>query len=294
MRKPYIKHTCMVNNFTILLLMIALQTPAQTQHNQYTLSYVVDTLSLFSNAAKVERLRYVNELLRYKNYKKSFLPSFLFILSPISFNRSLRLLQKATDGNYSYIKDYSNNSSVGMSIRQKIGMLGGELSIGSNLNYLYEYTQSIQSFSTSPYYISYSQQLLGGRKLHLLEKSIEESKNRIAVNEYCANIAHMQQQVLEIYLEALSNRMNSELSIHTKLNNDTLLHISKVKLTNGYITEYEYKQIEVQSLKSRLVAEEAFKKYKYSLLRLSTFLGSDKIKEVSVPKIQKGMKKNDT
>lgn len=277
------KHICIIVNSKALLLMNSLQLSAQTGDRQCSLSYTVDTLSFLSNAARTEKLRYANELLRYENYKKSFLPSFLLTLSPVSFNRSLRLLQQASDGNYSYVEDYANTGSVGMNIRQKIGIFGGELSIGSNLSYLHEYSQFRQSFSTSPYYISYSQQLWGGRKLHRLEKSIEETKNLVAVNEYCANIARIQQQVLGMYLEALSSKMNRDLSVQTRLNNDTLLHIAKVKLDNGHSTEYEYKQIEVQCLKSQLVAENATKSYEQSLRRLSTFLGRDRLIEVSVP-----------
>lgn len=283
MKTSGVKRICMIGFLTALLLMSDLQMSAQAGNSRESLSYIVDTLSFLSNAARAEKLRYANELLRYENYKKSFLPSLGFTLSPISFNHSLRLLQQATDGKYSYIEDYSNTGSTGINIRQKIAVTGGELSVGSNLTYLHEYSRSKRSFSTSPYYISYSQQIWGGRKLHRLEKTIEETKNQIAVNEYCANITHIQQQVLEMCLEVLSGRMNCDLSIQTKLNNDTLLHIAKVKLDNGRITEYEYRQIDLQCLKSRLAAEDATKHYEQSLRKLSTYLGQSKVIEVSVP-----------
>ena len=58
------------------------------------------------SAHKVE-LSYKNTILRFENYKKGFLPSLSFSLSPINFNRSQKLMQNSTNGNYSYVEDYS-------------------------------------------------------------------------------------------------------------------------------------------------------------------------------------------
>ena len=99
-----------------LLFLYSNRVSSQTPFVKGSLSYVIDTLSLTSNSAQIEKLKYKNELLRYENYKKSYLPSISFALSPIGFNRSLRLMQDPTTGNYTYVKDYSNSSSVGLTI----------------------------------------------------------------------------------------------------------------------------------------------------------------------------------
>ena len=44
-------------------------------------------------------------------------------------------MQNAENGNYSYVEDYTNTSSTEIAIRQKIGIVGGELNISSRLNY---------------------------------------------------------------------------------------------------------------------------------------------------------------
>lgn len=38
-------------------------------------------------------------------------------------------MQNAESGNYSYVEDYTNSSSTEIAIRQKIGIIGGELSV---------------------------------------------------------------------------------------------------------------------------------------------------------------------
>jgi len=46
-----------------------------TSEELITLGQVIDTLSLCSNAAKTEELKFRNELLEYENYRKGFFPT---------------------------------------------------------------------------------------------------------------------------------------------------------------------------------------------------------------------------
>jgi hypothetical protein len=113
------------------------------------------------------------------------------------------------------------------------------------LNYLNEFSRKRNSFSTTPFTIGYSQQLFGGGKLHRLENDIEYEKNIVAIKQYCSNIAQIQHEALNFLMNALLNKMERALSLQNKLNNDTLLHIAEMKLRNGNITEYDFKQMEL-------------------------------------------------
>ena len=246
---------------------------AQSQVTKLTIDKVIDSLSLISPKAELENLNYQNELLFFENYKKSLLPALFINFNPINFNRSYRVLQQPDDGSYTYVEDYSNNSSLGASIRQKVAFTGGELTINSNLNYLNEFSRKRNSFSTTPFTIGYSQQLFGGGKLHRLENDIEYEKNIVAIKQYCSNIAQIQHEALNFLMNALLNKMERALSLQNKLNNDTLLHIAEMKLRNGNITEYDFKQMELQFLNTQYAYEDATKKYVESRQRLMTFLG---------------------
>lgn len=140
------KHICIIVNFKALLLMDSLQLSAQTGDSQCSLSYTVDTLSFLSNAARTEKLRYANELLRYENYKKSFLPSFWLTLSPVSFNRSLRLLQQASDGR-KQIQIYDGGTGPKVDAVYDGGTKPYEQSIysGSSISSLFQYPFEDQS-----------------------------------------------------------------------------------------------------------------------------------------------------
>lgn len=248
-----------------------------------TLNETVNVLLLKSPLARTEKLNYHNQILLFENYKKSFLPSFSLNFNPINFNRSLRVLQQPSDGNYSYVEDYANNSSAGVSIRQKIGLTGGELNIGSNINYLNEFSRKQNSFSTTPFSIGYSQQLLGGGKQFRLEKKIQYAKHKVAIKQYCTKLAQIQQQALTLFMTTLLGKMELDLALQTSQNTDTLLQLASMKLYNGHITEYDLKQIELQSLNVRYAFENARKNYIEAQERLAVFLGIE-VFDVEIPK----------
>ncbi|WP_240059106.1 TolC family protein, partial [Bacteroides uniformis] len=86
-----------------------------------------------------------------------------------------------------------------------------------------------------------------------------------------------------LYLSAILSKMDSELAIDIKQSNDTLLHIAEIKLRNGSITEYDYKQMELQSLNLQYMYENAVKHYAESIQKLFTFLGIENNAEITIP-----------
>ena len=91
----------------------------QGQPYQISLEQVLNEWCLMSPSAQKIKLSHENSILEFENYKKEFLPSVAFSLSPVNFNRSQKLMQNSESGNYSYVEDYSNNSSTEIAIRQK-------------------------------------------------------------------------------------------------------------------------------------------------------------------------------
>lgn len=276
------KQTIFIPVAFLSFFFVCIETNGQDTSREVTLEEVVNTLSLKSSSAQIEKLNYRNEIFQFENYRKGFLPSISFNFNPINFNRSLRLLQQPSDGSYSNVEDYSNNSSAGVSIRQKIGVTGGELNVGSNINYLNEFSQKRNSFSTTPFSIGYSQQLWGGGKQHRLEKEIERTKNNIAIKQYCTKLSQIQQQALTLFMTALIGKMEQDLALQTTQNNDTLLQLARIKLDNGHITEYDLKQIELQLLNAQYAYDNASKNYTEAQERLAVFLGINP-SDISIP-----------
>lgn len=256
--------------FLSILLFCAIQIQAQTV---ITLEKVVNEWSLASPIAIKAQLTLENTLLTHKNYLKEFFPSISFGLNPISFNHSLRLMQSPEDGSYSYVNDYSNNGNAGITLLQKIGITGGTLSISSNLNMLTEFSKRQYSFNTTPIAITYSQGLLGGYYTHKKRKRLEQAKYDNATRRYCSEIAGMQTEALNIFLNVFIANLTKELALRNIQISDTLMRVSKILLEKGNLTDYEYKQAELQANNNQYIYETASKDRQNVLRQLWAFLG---------------------
>lgn len=219
------------------------------------------------------KLAHENTLLGFENYKKGFLPSVSFSLNPVSFNRSLRLMQRPDDGSYSHVADYSNSSNAGITIQQKIGITGGVLSMNTNLSVLTEFSTQRNSFSTTPLSVNYSQQLVGGYYTYKKMRDMQRIKVINSAKQYCSDMADMQTQALNLFLELFLADITRKLALRNISISDTLLVAGKVLWQNGYFTEYEYKQVELQANNNQYVYENALKEYWKSLRQLWAFLG---------------------
>ena len=206
------------------------------------------------NTAKVRSLRmeYANSRLAYENYRKGFLPTLSFGVSPVSFNRSLRLLQNPLTGDYSYVNDYSNASSAEITITQRIGITGGTLIASSSLNFLREFSYNRNNFNTSPVYISYTQPLRGGRYLYEHTRNVERMRYDLARRAFVAGVAAERQSVAALYMAMYVSKHRYETAVSKAAIADSLLELAKVKLLHGAITRYECNQIELQNANSHI------------------------------------------
>lgn len=237
----------------------------------------VNIYALRSPRARILRLNYENSSLDFENYQKSFLPMLSFSLTPISFNNSLHLLQDPVTGSYSYVKDNANTSSGEISVIQKIGITGGTLMASSSISFLREFSSNRNSYNTSPLYISYSQPLRGNVKRYRLNRSIMHLQNALARKILCTSLSEEQQKVVSLYMAAWYGQLRYETAISNVGKGDTLLIMARLKLDNGYITPYDYNQIELQQLDTRMMLETAAQERLVALRSLCTELGVDNI-----------------
>lgn len=179
-----------------IILLLYFPCPLLRADRPITLEMAINELALKSTSVQVELLRLKNELLTYDNYKKEFLPALQLTTRLVEFNHSLKLLQNALDGNYLNVEDYSTSSSVGMTIQQKIFHTGGTFALNSSVSVLREHSDNRNNFTTTPFYVSYSQSFWGGRKQNIMERSLYRLRYDLALKNYCTSVSSIQQKVL--------------------------------------------------------------------------------------------------
>lgn len=221
---------------------------------------------------QLHRKAYSNAMLEYKIYKKSLLPSIELSMTPISFNHSLKMLQNAVSGEYFNVEEFSNTTSVGLTIRQAINATGGVFSLGSALSYLGEFSTGVNSFSNSPLFANYSQKLFGGRKTLRYKNKISEKAYAVALKNYCAAITTEEQTILNLYLDAYSAKLDKEYYSRICSIGDTIMMYAKLRQEAGKITEYEANQIELQQLGNAVSLAKSEKEYTHAIRSLETEL----------------------
>lgn len=262
----------MYKRFVILILLLKNCFSCFAQ-SPITFDDVIDDIVTRSPEAKKLRLEYINKHLEHENYKKGFLPTLSFSFSPIGFNRSIKLLQNATDGNYSYVEDYVNNGSTGVTISQNIAPTGGKLSLNTSLNMLTEFKESRNRFSANIIKLSYNQKLFGEYKSYKFRRILEELNHKNTYRTFCEAMATIQtsaaRQYVDIYLLE-SKRAFLEDNIKIA---DTLQHIGKIKYANGSLSEEDLIQLEIQYADDCYKLQELKKDLQVKRTDFATFLG---------------------
>lgn len=252
--------------------------------------YVYNTIYVRS-----KRLALQNSLLEYENYKKSFLPALSLNLTPVSFDHSMRLLQNYNTGEYTNVEEFSNTTSGGITVSQKIAATGGVVTVGSGLSFLHEFSNNNNSFSTSPLYLSYSQALFGGGKNMSFERAISKLKNDMALKDYCTSVSTEQQKILELYLNAYSNKVDIDFYSKATSMGDSLLMHARIRKEAGKITDYEYNLVEMQQLDNRIELEKSQYAYAASirLLEKELLINDIELKSLSVGNFPERIEESD-
>jgi outer membrane protein TolC len=258
----------------MLLLLIVFKDETYGKTLEISLKKILAEYCFASPEAIKAKLNYENANYYYENYKKGFLPSVSFSVSPASFNRSYRVLQNPADGSYAYVEDFSNNSSAGVSVSQKLGITGGSFNVGSNVNMLNEFYNKKRSFSTHPFSIGYSQKLFGGSVAdYRFTKNIEQKKNIKAAKDYCNSITDIQREATWLYMNLITVKVAMDIATKNEAISDTLLRAGTVKYGHGRMAENEYLQMKIQAVNDRFTSENYKKEYEICLRRLLDYFG---------------------
>lgn len=256
--------------------------PCYSEGKELTLHDAINVYVYNTRYVRTKRLAFENTLMEYENFRKALLPAFSLNLRPVSFNHSMRLLQNYITGEYTNVEEFSNTTSGGVSVIQKVAATGGVLTLGSSLSYLREFSSGRNSFSSVPLYISYSQSLLGGGKSMRFERSIAKLKNDMAMKQFCTSVSTEQQKILSLYLDAYVHKVDIDFYSKTVNMGDSLLTYAKMRRDADRITDFEYNQVELQQLDNRMALEKAVHAYAASIRLLANELS---LREIELGKI---------
>lgn len=261
--------------FAALWIASLLHVQAQETQKQWTLDEVLRRSLTESTEGKNALLEYRNSLLEDQIVRKEYLPTLAFNLSPINFNHAIRTLQNPFDGSYSYIDDYANSTSGGLTLSQKIPYLNGMLMVSTSLNLLTEFSAHRNSFSSSPYRIGYQQQLAGGYKSYKLEQQLHRLKRSTLVKNYVFQLSKIQQEALRLYMQCYTAQLSWQYSTYQQLVTDSLLNVVRLKYEQGKVLEKEITGLELQNTIFKLQVKDDYQAFRQRMEELALFLHTE-------------------
>lgn len=255
--------------YTIIVALSLLFITVKGQELQtITLNEVLDLHLYNTRNVQVCKINYENAKLEYQIYRKSLLPSIEMNVIPLSFNHSMKMLQRSQTGEYTNVEEFSNTTNASLTLRQTIGLTGGILSLGSSVNYLREFSSQTNSFRTQPLFLKYSQQLLGARKSYKFKKEISKKTYETAAIDYSVGICKETQKLLSYYIDAYRAKIDREYYEKTVIIGDSVYAEAKLRYQLGKISDFELNQSELQNISNQLNLVQANEAYSQAIQKL--------------------------
>lgn len=165
------------------------------------------------------------------------------------------------DGSTQFIAQAQNQSSLGLSIAQKIPLTGGTLSIGSAVSRIDLFgtlsdDQTAKYWQTTPVVITLQQDLFKPRTLVWDEKQ-QSMSSLLAERQYLEAREDVAGTTANAFFELYSAQMTLANATSNAAVNDTLYTLSKGRYEVGKIGENELLQSELQLLKARAAVDDA-------------------------------------
>lgn len=241
--------------FCILLLFGTLEALAQTDTTYLTLRDCIRLARANGPLAAMAHHAYESKQSSYRSFSATLYPQLTLQGDVPGFYRSITPII-LPDGSTVFTPQSQANSSLSLSVSQKIPFTGGELSVSSGLNRIDLLESKSQYYRSSPFSMSLRQPLfqintmrwdLGAQEIRYKMASREMAE---ALEEGAIDVAN---KFFELYLASMSSS-NAAINL---ANNDTLYKVSKGRFNVGKIAENDLLQSELAYLNAQTQLENA-------------------------------------
>ncbi len=259
----------------ILIVFISIQSMlllGQTEVNRLTLDDVIYIAKQQSPDALIAKHRFRRSYWQYRSYKASYLPSVSLSGTLPNINNSINEIT-LPDGSEEYVNQNFTKYSLDMSVRQRIGLTGGQIFLTSGLrrndNTIGDNKNT--AYNSTPVNIGYSQPLFQYNSFKW-DRKIEPLKYEEASRTYIENIEQVALTATNHFFNLLAAQIQIEIAKKNLHSYDTLYHIAEGRYNLGKIAENELLQLELNFLRAQAAEENAQLDYENVLFILKSFL----------------------
>jgi outer membrane protein TolC len=258
----------------ILLIILLFSIPGLSQQTPrtITLDQAIDIALDQSPTALSARHRFRASYWQYRTFVAEYRPKLNLDATLPSLNRSIQSIQQ-DDGSFVFQSSESANSSLDLSLRQKIGFTGGEIFLSSGLERLdlFLNDSTVTSYLSSPINIGFSQPLFGFNS-YQWDKDIVPLEYKEAKHEYIETLERVRLETANYFFAVLQAQMTHQINLMNQANNDTLYKIARGRYNIGTIAENELLQLELRLLQSNADVESSALDLENKLFELKSYL----------------------
>ena len=260
-----------VTLYFLLLLFSGIE-PVFSQSQESTYLKLEDVILIAQQRAPdalIATHRYRSSYWQYRYFKADYMPQLDLSGAPVSFTNAYTYVQTPTGGVYAPY--YQMSSNLGLSLKQKIGFTGGDISLSSSLRSLVYFDDGEMEFISNPIGITLNQPLFGYNSFKW-ERKVEPMKYNEARQEYLEQMETVAITATNYFFNLLLAQINVKIQETNLANNDTLYQIAKGRYNMGTIAENEVLNMELNYLNSKSQLEAAKLDLQMRKFDLSSFL----------------------
>ena len=233
-----------------------------------------------ANDSSLSAFRYQNMYLsgywEYRSYKAARLPSLTLNITPAQYYRYITQRYDSEQDLDVYREQQMYSANAGLSIEQNFDLLGGTFYIDTELDYMRNFgaTKSTQ-FSTVPFRIGYSQNLLGYNAFRW-DREIEPLKYEKVKRQFIYNTEEVSEEAVNYFFSLAMAQAEYQLAADNVTTTDTLYAIGQQRQKIASISQADLLTLKLDKVNARNTLRNAEISLKRAMSALATFLNLDK------------------
>ena len=190
------------------------------------------------------------------------LPNFSQVIAPVV----------QPDGTTSFQSVRINNSELGLTLSQNIGLTGGQVSVGSLVQRFDDFNGGLQRYNNQAFTIGFSQPL-GQFNSLVWARRIEPLRYQESQRQYVEERESIAQRVTELYFDVLLQQVNADVARQNAQATTELLRIGQERYRLGRLSQSDLLQLELNLLDARQAQTQALLDAQNAAVDLQAYSG---------------------
>lgn len=259
--------------YILLLLIFPLFLHGQDKITM-TMEKCIELASQQSLDAFLTKNMYLAQYWDFRSFKASRLPSLRLNTTPIDYYNGIAQVWDSNRESYVTRQTRSLNTSGSLYVQQRVGLTGGTLSVSTGNRLLNNYSSS-HAFTSSPFSVSYNQNLNGFNSFKWRAR-IDPERYESAKQSYIQNRENLSISAIRYFFALVNSQIDLDISNRNLDNAKELFNIGKGRFEVGTITKDELLSLELGLYNSELAQIRSKQDLVRARVDLNIFLNIDK------------------